>query len=345
MIADSNYLLNKNNNFTLLRHIAALFVVISHSDELLSPSNQESIPNLSGNVISFSHIGLIIFFFLSGLLVTQSLMQSSGIIHFLWKRVLRIYPALILVIFMTVFVLGVAFTTIPLKHYFQSAQTWQYFIGGITLIRLRFFLPGVFNGEGVNGSLWSLPVEFRLYLLLAVIYCIAFFKRKLFFFFTIIALLLFCIFSMQEMLFTSRWVAPYIYWGGYFFTGVLVYLGGDKIILKYWILGCLIVIWFFAAKFDFLYRLCELLAVCYACLVIALKVPASKQFFFSRNDFSYSVYIYSFPIQKSVINMIGAQHLNSTTLTVITIVLLIPFCWFSWNYIEAPFLKLKNKFL
>lgn len=338
-------ILNTPNNFTLLRHVAAFFVLISHSYELLGTGNREPLAGLTASFISFSHIGLVVFFFISGLLVTQSLFNSFNIIHFFWKRILRIYPALIVLIFLTVFILGTVFTSMPLKDYFLAKQTWQYFLGGVTLIKLRFYLPGVFNGEGINGSLWSLPVEFRLYLLLAFLYIIARSQKKLFLFFIIFSVLFFFIFPQQNLLPLPNWLRPYTYWGVCFFTGSLVYLLKEKIRISNLIFVALIAAWLGAIKVERFYQITELLMIGYGCLFFGCKVPVIKGGFFSKNDYSYSVYIYSFPIQKIVINMMNELYLSPASLTVITIVLLVPFCWFSWNYVEKPCLKLKNKFV
>ena len=137
------------NNITLLRHFAAFFVLISHSFDLTNNFNNEFLRRLSGQAISFGQLGLIIFFFLSGFLVTQSLVTSINLKQFIWKRFLRIYPALFVVVVLSVFLLGPLFTTFSIKEYFLSSQTWSYLFG-TTWGRLRVVLPGVFHGEGVN---------------------------------------------------------------------------------------------------------------------------------------------------------------------------------------------------
>ncbi|HEY5464151.1 MAG TPA: hypothetical protein VIJ95_12895 [Hanamia sp.] len=71
------------NNITLLRHFAAFFVLIFHSFDLTGKISDEFLRRISGQTISFSKIGLIIFFFISGFLITQSLVSSSGIKQFI----------------------------------------------------------------------------------------------------------------------------------------------------------------------------------------------------------------------------------------------------------------------
>ncbi|HRO47785.1 acyltransferase [Agriterribacter sp.] len=331
-----------SNNVTLLRHFAAIFVLISHSFDLLNRSAAEPLSLLSGGATSLSRIGLIFFFFISGLLITQSLYNSAGITHFLWKRVLRIYPALIVLIFLTVFILGPVFTAMPIGAYFKNGQTWEYFFGGISLIRLRFFLPGVFDEHGVNGSLWSLPVEFRFYILLAVFFITGVLKKiKLYILFP--GLFLFIYLASPYFSINPIWIylAPYISWAGFFFLGSFVFFVRDKIKMNLAILLAVLVLWYFTRHIIIINKLTELIAFSYLTLFLSFSTPVLGKNFFSKNDFSYSTYIYAFPVQQILLHT-GSDKVAPLELMILTLLVLIPFCWFSWHCIEKPALKLKN---
>src|SRR4029078_9745675 len=102
---------------------------------------------------------------------------------FLWARVLRIYPALLVMMSLVVFGLGLYFTTLPHSQYFTDPRTFKFAVQNSTLfsgvmdIRLVQQLPGVFADNPmpliVNGSLWSMPYEVRMYLSLAVLWIVA----------------------------------------------------------------------------------------------------------------------------------------------------------------------------
>ena len=65
---------------------------------------------------------LPMFFALSGFLVTGSLMRTN-IHHFLALRAIRLVPALAVEVTLSALILGVAFTTMPLREYFTSRNS------------------------------------------------------------------------------------------------------------------------------------------------------------------------------------------------------------------------------
>src|SRR5690606_11509196 len=101
--------------------------------------------------------------------------------RFLMRRGLRLFPALIVLLALTVLVLGAMLTTLPLKEYATNGSTVRYFLYNAVLYPV-YGLPGVFPDNpypnAVNGSLWSLPVEVSMYLLLPVLATIAALARS-----------------------------------------------------------------------------------------------------------------------------------------------------------------------
>jgi peptidoglycan/LPS O-acetylase OafA/YrhL len=116
---------------------------------------------------SLGHLGVDIFFVVSGFLVTGSLLARGSLGAFLRARSLRIFPALTANAFGSALVIGPLVTRLPLARYFASGQTWAYaFLNSTTWPwGVTWMLPGVFTGHpagpAVNGALWSLPWGFR----------------------------------------------------------------------------------------------------------------------------------------------------------------------------------------
>jgi peptidoglycan/LPS O-acetylase OafA/YrhL len=111
----------------------------------------------------------IFFCAISGYLNTKSILRQSWW-QFLIRRARRIFPGLIgLAIFCVL--LGAAFTTAGLEFWIKVPDF--VFRNSTILFGIRYTLPGVFEGNpyqsAMNGSLWTLPIEIKLYIYLAVI--------------------------------------------------------------------------------------------------------------------------------------------------------------------------------
>ncbi len=170
----SDYAVGRDNNFTLLRFSAAMTVLFAHSIAALGlPPEREFFFSRLG--FSLGEMGVDMLFVTSGFLVTASLVGRQNLIAYFWARILRVYPGMWVMLVLTVFILAPALTTLQLADYFASPKTWDYFRKCATLIGgVRYSLPGVFEtvplkGE-FNGSLWTMPVEVRMYLYLAAIW-------------------------------------------------------------------------------------------------------------------------------------------------------------------------------
>lgn len=157
--------MSHRNNLTALRLVAAGLVLYGHAFILLglpAPSFMGWAP--------FGPIGVYIFIAISGYLVAQSWYSDPDFFRFLQRRAIRIFPGLIVCTALTVFVLGPLLTDIRLAEYFKSPATAGYFAN--IALYTNYRLPGVFETNHlpgvVNGSLWSLPAEFSMYLGLAM---------------------------------------------------------------------------------------------------------------------------------------------------------------------------------
>jgi peptidoglycan/LPS O-acetylase OafA/YrhL len=153
------------NLFDLLRVIAATMVLWGHAFSLTGGQP----PGWFGNAIGT--IGVKIFFVISGLLITRSWLADPRPWAYAMRRVLRIMPALILVVLITVGVMGPLVTMLPLRDYMLSGGTRLY-LWNILLYPV-YSLPGVFANNpypfAVNGSLWSLPAEVLMYIMMPFI--------------------------------------------------------------------------------------------------------------------------------------------------------------------------------
>lgn len=150
----------RENNFDFLRFFAAALVLFAHSYPLVGRREDEPLTLLTGYEKGGS-IAVGVFFVMSGYLIASSWLASSSPKSFLIKRALRIFPALIVAVLLSAFVIGPLVTQFDLGRYLAADGTWTY-LQNILLVT-RYELPGVFTGnlypDVVNGSLWTLPLE------------------------------------------------------------------------------------------------------------------------------------------------------------------------------------------
>src|ERR1700676_837371 len=98
--------LERDNNFDLLRLVAAVSVIFSHAF-LLAENSQDHDPlmMLTGGQTVLGVAGVFVFFAISGYLVSQSFDTTGSPLVFLAKRALRVFPGLLLCLAVCVFVI------------------------------------------------------------------------------------------------------------------------------------------------------------------------------------------------------------------------------------------------
>ena len=161
--------LTRHNNFDLLRLFAAYQVVFFHASLHLRYQDDSAAYTIVRDIYHFFP-GLTIFFIISGFLVSSSLERNrENLSYYLAGRLLRIYPGLWAAFFFSLFILFVSGYWANIK--FFSTEFFLWFFAQLTFFQnwnppfLRNFGLG-----GLNGPLWTIPVELAFYLLLPFIY-------------------------------------------------------------------------------------------------------------------------------------------------------------------------------
>ena len=162
----ADYANGRDNNLNLLRMLAAFGVLVSHAYPIaLGPDAVQPLVSWLG--MSLGSVCVYIFFIISGFLITQSFERSRNIHYWAAGRVLRLFPALIVVVLLTALLLGPAVTTLSSAQYFRDPSVGTYVLRNIALVSLQYELPGVFEtnpyGGAINGSLWTLVHEAACY--------------------------------------------------------------------------------------------------------------------------------------------------------------------------------------
>ncbi|MDK2974325.1 MAG: hypothetical protein PWP08_696 [Methanofollis sp.] len=319
------------NNFDLIRLAAALVVVVSHAYAL-----QIGYAGVSGSapLLLVGYTALAALFTISGLLIPQSWLAQPEAGRFFWKRSLRVFPGLVAAILFTLFVIGPIATTLSPNEYFSTL-----FSGAIAT--LPFFEDGSALGlfianpvSFVNASLWTIPVEFTMYILVAVLGLLGLLRKKH-------ALLL--LIAANVLL----WMALYhdpglskVRFTLYFLIGA--YLSIHHPHLRYdGMTALLLALALVAAAGTPAFSFLALIAVPYIVLwFAALPVPAFNRVG-DRGDFSYGVYIYAYPIQQTIVLFLGTG-IPLWLFCALSVAVTFPLAYVSWNFIEKRALGLKQ---
>jgi peptidoglycan/LPS O-acetylase OafA/YrhL len=309
----SDYTAGRDNNFNLLRFVAASAVLVSHS-YILATGDGETEPLWRLLGMSFGEIAIGLFFVTSGFLVTGSLVTKCNATEFFLSRALRIYPGLWVAILLTVAIFGLVFSELSAADFFTHGATWRYVITNMVMLGYEtYLLPGTFRhlpfAGAVNGSLWSLPFELRMYLLLGfawVLFAALNPKptRWLKWFCIAVAastVLLDLAFVWIQMSYPAAYREPRIIGlGAAFFSGAALRVLQDRIPVSrtiFFVLVAALAISAATTGFQIVYKL----TFAYVVLYLAL-VPRGWLLNFNRlGDYSYGIYIYAFAVQQSVV--------------------------------------------
>lgn len=294
----------RNNNLNLIRFIAASLVIISHAYPLTSIGKTEDFCSFitDGN-LTFGGIAVSIFFFYGGFLILKSLDRIQFAFPYFKARILRIIPPLAFVTFMLTFVFGPLLTTKDFFSYITDGRTYKYLLNSVLL--LVHNLPGVFEnnyyGATVNGSLWTLPVEFLCYILCFACYKAGIGKKAKW---TILPV--FAIYFCADFFFKNNnpllreALRPMML----FYMGMLAYIYMDKIRLGYQslVLGIsILILGIFVNNIIPIYNF--LIIITFPLILLWLGFGCSYKFatFGTKCECSYGMYLCAFPIQQSLV--------------------------------------------
>ena len=332
--------MHAKNNLNSLRLIAAGMVLYGHSYVFLGLREP-----LFLSWTPIGPLGVFIFFTISGYLVSESWDKDPSLIRFLARRGLRIFPGLIFCLLLTVLVLGPMFTTLSVREYFSNPHTLGYMHNAF--LHIVYYLPGVFEGNrvanAVNGSLWSLPIEFSMYLILSMLAMIG--NSRWVYLAVAIASALVCLIWAQvskEMLVVYNFdVRQLFICGTYFWVGVCFY----KFKLKRYLTvsNCLLALFAMLCLEAWTLYLAAASWVLLPVVVLGFGFSLNNILYrlTSVGDYSYGLYIYAFPIQQAVVYIYPNMRVGFYIF--ICTVLSLGMAILSWHLIEKRMLSLKPK--
>lgn len=329
-------------NFDLLRLAAAGSVIFSHAFVIADGhENNEPFVRLTGAIIG-TH-GVFVFLIISGFLVTGSLLLSSSLWHFVWKRFLRIYPALAVCAAICAFAIAPFFSEASPAAYFQSLIGPKY-VAKVLLLYNVHVIPSVSfytgpPGHIVNGSLWTIACEIYCYLLLAALAAIGVLGLSLALLVVIAtgllaAVLLAATITSNELVINLAFTLPS------FLAGVATYFiykfyGRSRRLAIFCAIG-----WLAFVPTGYLILVSPILA---AYPIIYLGTSPATPFGDATRygDLSYGTYLYGWPIEQVIRGLAGSSF-TGWSLCALALPLAAASGWLSWHGIEKRALIYKN---
>ena len=320
-------MIRAKNNLDALRLLAALAVIVGHSFTLTGVA---AAPRVLG--IPIHSLGLYAFFAISGYLISTSWHRNPNLAAYLTNRCLRIFPALILVVLATTFLIGPAASVLSSIDYLRSSMVYKYLLN--ISLAAQYELPGVFEtghrSTAVNGVLWTLGLEFVCYLMIASI-GVLLRGRRLWGYavFGVIAVG-FALAPADES--ATSWMGPAGTTWAFFAVGALLSAAPTR-----WFnlmsLVAVLPIWIVTTALNpAVATFIAWLALPFTVLVLGLASTPGIRSLGRFGDLSYGMYLWGFLIQQLVIEWLNPLPLLVNTFLVISVTGAIAFA--SWHLVE-----------
>ncbi|AGG87750.1 acyltransferase family protein [Rhodanobacter denitrificans] len=333
---------HRSNNFDFVRLLAALSVLISHQFALHAMAEPL--------VFEYQTLGgyaVMVFFAISGYLITASWQADPNLRRFAARRLLRIWPGLLCTVALCGLVLGPIVTQVPLHAYFTDRTTLHFF--GTGLFKVSPFLPGVFPNSPLayipNGVLWTIPIELRCYGYLAILGLLGIVRAR----WLMLALLLgvsawyYGVHDAEKVFSLTHTHLFEVEYATFFFSGSCLYLfreycliGVRKITGAAIVLGLGVVAYVAGHELIAAFLMTPF-------LVIACGTESSPVLrrFGRFGDLSYGVYIYAFPVQQTTIWLTPRLGIYQHFAIAIPVTLVL--AWLSWHFVEKVALSHKPR--
>lgn len=342
--------------FDFLRIFLAFFILYGHAKWVAGSAPPDFLVGSSAAAEHISypawegwrrpkHAAIVpMFFALSGFLVAGSAFRLRSVKQFMFFRVLRIVPALSVEVVLSALLLGPLLTSIALSDYLTSFEFYRYF--GNIFGFVTFHLPGVFERNPVpnivNINLWTLPAEFYCYLITAILMIsMIFFNRFIFTLLFSIVSAIVVILSLSVGFGITLTTAPAHVLTYYFFTGCLFYHWKDNIPANMYLFLLIGIVTYFLLMFRSTVYIAPVFLTYVTVYIGAMNIPTPQ--LLKKNDYSYGMYLYGFPISQALIVVFPGLTGKGGVVVILTVIITTIFAALSWTFIEKPALRLKSK--
>ena len=332
-----------DNGMGLVRYILSIAVLIAHFNYITGA-------DYFFPVSSYHAVGG--FFALSGFLVYQSYEKSGKFSYFIKRRALKIMPPYLFIVLTCAFLLG--FTIHPHDWESYFSVDWLKYVGAnITFLNfLHPSLKDVFDGQAINGSLWTIKIEWLLYISVPIVVWIInkFSIKKEYVFFIIlyvcsalyrkVFLWLYDLRGLEIYSILSRQIFGQLC---YFYTGVMIFKYYEYFRRK--IIPVIIIAVFMIAISqinNWMGIFCEPLGVSVLTIGVSMSLRGWLSIF-NKNNASYEIYLFHMPVIQLIWSYREKFHLDINYAFVLSIALTIAIAFICWFCLDKPILNHKKR--
>lgn len=321
-------------------------------------SNKALDYGIIGEFFKYGYFGVMLFFCISGFVITQTLHNSKSSKDFAFKRFSRLFPTMLVCSILTYLI-----SFIPPYTYDSNALN---FLPSLTFIHPKIYnaLFGTELFKWMDGAYWSLFVEVRFYILVAIIYIInkSRFYRNFLYLSMAIAIMfpLSIYFKIDKVrnLLNFVFIADAILWFVFGIGCFYLYLGYIQRAAAYFfvsVVGTILYVLAMTSQSDKNFNANVVLIaslIIFSFFLISMKVKfvtdlLSSKFLTSIGLASYSLYLLHQHIGEKIIvainDVMSVNHIPFFVFTIVPFLVFLVFSFFAlllFKYYESPMNKI-----
>lgn len=328
-----------SNHLTTIRWVLASAVAIGHIWILTTGYEPFRIHQWTGSYMAVNG-----FFILSGMLIAKSLDMRRNLKSYAISRILRIYPAFIIILLAFVFFFSPFFSVPGGFENMSSAEIWKYVARVLFLGDPEGAPGGIFAGNlepDFNGPLWTIRFELAAYVLAAA----AFFSglagglKRTAALFILVQVTYILLTTLVDQTVLPAFVAPLLRLSSAFLMGMALWHWPAARRPAWWIVIILLAIFAIVGSTS----LGEM-AANFALAALMMRFGLSKRTFrplLKLPDYSYGIYIWHYPVMQVFIFLIPG--LSPWGLMITSVPSFLILAALSWHIVERPALRLKPR--
>jgi len=327
----------RHNSLNFIRLVLAVAVLVGHvTGQTLGQTVKVGNESLGDWAVDG-------FFAISGFLIMRSRMSSPNLRSFMWRRVLRIYPAFFGALIVTAFVIAPVSVFVFGDGQFNLESSLSYFFKNASLIIFQPEISGTLTGLDYrvwDAPLWTLAYEFGCYLFVGLLVTIV--PARAIRVSTLVAFALALIVTAITIVRPEIVPDPITVFGrlgSFFLAGSLLSLFASKVPVSWKLASiaaaCSILLVVFQS-----FQFWGSIPMAYLMLWLGTRLPFQK--LGAKNDVSYGIYIYHWPVLVLILVALEGNQSPFWLTLALTVALTVPLAIMSWFVIEKPSISLKK---